>query len=109
MLDGPLAAGERARLDALASPERDVVLGVWGSVFDSTPSELDAAVSALLAGVRVPYLAIHGSDPGPAYGEWLRARVPAARLEVWPDHGHYPQLVDPGRFVARLEAFDAAG
>lgn len=107
LLDGPLPPAERARLDAISSPERDVVLGVWATLFDSTETELDAIAEELLAGIRVPYLAIHGSDPGAAYVEWLLDRVADARVEVWPDHGHYPHLVDPARFAERLDGFDA--
>jgi pimeloyl-ACP methyl ester carboxylesterase len=51
---------------------------------------------------------LHGIDPGPDYAGWLRARVPDAMVEVWPDHGHYPHLVDPERFVARLVDLDPA-
>ncbi len=106
LLDGPLPEAERARLDALSSPEQDVVLGVWGTVFEHSAEELDALVDELLAGIRVPYLAIHGSDPGVPYVEWLLARVANTRVEVWPDHGHYPHLVDPARFVERIDQFD---
>jgi pimeloyl-ACP methyl ester carboxylesterase len=106
VLDGPLPPSERARLDACSSPERDVVLGVWSAVFDHTAEELDAMVTDMLTGLRVPYLAIHGSDPGVAYVEWLLARVGNARVEVWPDHGHYPHLLDPPRFAERLDQFD---
>ena len=38
--------------------------------------------------------------------EWLLAQVANARVEVWPDHGHYPHLVDPAHFVERLDQFD---
>ncbi len=106
VLDGPLPAAERARLDALASPEQAVVLGMWSEVFDHTIPELDLLASELLSGIRVPYLAIHGSDPGVPYVEWLLGLVANARVEVWPDTGHYPHLVDPGRFVERLDQFD---
>lgn len=106
VLDGPLPASERARLDALASPEQDVVLGVWDAVFDSTAEELDALAAELLSGIRVPYLAIHGSDPGTEYVEWLLALIGNARVEVWPDSGHYPHLVDPARCCERLDQFD---
>ncbi|HHO58195.1 MAG TPA: alpha/beta hydrolase, partial [Oceanithermus profundus] len=36
---------------------------------------------------------------------WLAARIPGAAVEVWPDYGHYPHLVDPDRFVERLRTF----
>lgn len=106
VLDGPLPAPERARLDALASPEQDVVLGVWSTVFDSTAEELDALAAEMLSGIRVPYLAIHGSDPGTEYVKWLLGFIAKARVEVWPDTGHYPHLLDPARCCERLDQFD---
>ena len=33
-------------------------------------------------------------------------RIPTAEVEVWPDLGHYPHLVEPERFVARVVEFD---
>jgi pimeloyl-ACP methyl ester carboxylesterase len=107
VLDGPLPAAERARLDALSSPEQEVVLGVWGPVLDSEPEVLDALVASLLAGIRVPMLSLHGTDPGSEYTGWLLGQVPTAVVELWPDSGHYPHLVDPARFVARIHEFDA--
>lgn len=108
VLEGPLPAAEHDRLRALSSPEQDVVLGVWGPVLDGSAAELDALAGEILSGVRVPYLAIHGSDPGVEYVQWLLAHVSTgnARVEVWPDHGHYPQLIDPDRFFERLDQFD---
>ncbi len=106
VLDGALPAAERARLDALARPEQAVVLGVWSQVFELAAVELDALAAELLSGIRVPYLAIHGSDPGVEYVQWLLGIVTNARVEVWPDTGHYPHLVDPARFGQRLDQFD---
>ena len=56
---------------------------------------------------RVPYLALHGIDPGPDYGAWLRGVIPTATLEVWDGDGHYPHLVEPARFLDRLRAFES--
>ena len=106
VLDGALPEADRARLDALAAPEQAVVLGVWEQVFTHSADELDALAAQLLSGIRVPYLAIHGSDPGVEYVQWLLGAIANARVEVWPDVGHYPQLVDPERFVQRLDQFD---
>ena len=102
---GPLPEAERARIEAHSSPEQDVVLGVWGPVLTSEIAELDALVDASTSAISVPYLALHGSDPGPAYAEWLAAHVVGSTLEVWPDHGHYPHLVEPQRFLDRLHDF----
>jgi pimeloyl-ACP methyl ester carboxylesterase len=105
-LDGPLPASERARLDAISSPEQDVVLGVWGTVFDSTAEDLDLLTAALVGGVSVPYLSLHGSDPGDDYPDWLTAVIPTSTIEIWDGLGHYPQLTAPDRFVTRLGRFD---
>lgn len=106
---GPLSAAETARIEALRQPDQAVVMGIWDSVIDSPEAELNALVDGLAAGVKLPYLALHGIDPGPEYAAWLKQAVPSSTLEVWPDHGHYPHLVDPERFVQRLQAFVAAG
>ena len=106
VLDGPLPAAERARLNACSSPEQDVVLGVWSAVFENSVEELDALAAEMLSGIHIPYLAIHGSDPGVEYVHWLLALVANARVEVWPDTGHYPHLIDPDRFAERLDQFD---
>lgn len=104
-MNGPLPAAEVDRIAALRHARQDVVLGTWGTIFDSSAEELDATVAALAATITVDYLALHGSDPGAGYAEWLTGLVPSAIVEVWADHGHYPHLVDPTRFTARLRAF----
>lgn len=107
-MNGPLPATEQARLDANKRADQQVVLGTWASVFESTAEELDAQVQAIGGAVDVPYLAIHGLDPGPGYAEWLTALIPSATYEEWPDLGHYLHLVHPARFLARLAAFEAS-
>ncbi len=105
---GPLAGGERWRVDHVRRADQDVVLGVWDLVLGSSAEELDAAVDALAGAVTAPYLSLHGIDPGPDYEDWLTARITSATVDVWPDLGHYPHLVEPQRFVERLVAFDPA-
>ena len=82
VLDGPLPAEERARLDALSSPEPEVVLGVWGTVFDNSAEDLDLLAADLVSGIDVPYLSLHGNDPGEDYPDWLRAIIPTSTVEV---------------------------
>ncbi len=106
-MDGPLSASEQARLRQHRRADQKVVLATWASVFESTPSELDATVSALAGAITVPYLSLHGIDPGPEYAPWLQHLVPTATVEIWPDMGHYLHLVDPARFLARLAEFEA--
>jgi pimeloyl-ACP methyl ester carboxylesterase len=103
---GPLAAGEAARIEAIRRPDQTVVLGTWAAVLDSTVAELDATVRALTAAVHAPFLSLHGIDPGGDYPDWLKAQIPQAVVEVWPDHGHYPHLVDTPRFLRRLGDFE---
>ena len=94
------------RIDALASPEQDVVLGVWDVVLTTSAEELGAPIDSMAPAITLPYLA-SARQRHAGYEEWLTARVPNTTCEVWPDHGHYPHLVDPDRFVARIESFDA--
>ncbi|HEX6310766.1 MAG TPA: alpha/beta hydrolase [Acidimicrobiia bacterium] len=106
----PLDAATRERLHELhAAASPDVVLALWRPLFESTDAELDSLVETIvLPNVQVPYLAIHGSDPGPGYAEWLTGHVPSATVEVWDGHGHWPHLVDPDRFADRVRAFTAS-
>jgi pimeloyl-ACP methyl ester carboxylesterase len=106
-LQGPLPAAEQDRLRALGRPDQEVVNDIWQRVIDGPVAEIDAWTDAILAGVTVPYLSLHGLDPGPEYTAWLTARCPTATVEVWPDHGHYPHLLDPERFLARVTEFAA--
>ncbi len=93
----------RTYLDQLhADARQKVVLGVWSLVFDAAPDELTAIAESLLGAVTGPYVAIHGSDPGPGYAEWLAAALPGATVEVWEGTGHYPHLAEPGRLAARI-------
>src|SRR6185503_14823475 len=80
---GPLDDEQSARIRGLRHADQDVVLGIWGTVFRSTPEELDAQVGALAGGITVPYLSLHGIDNGPEYAAWLTDAVPTATVEVW--------------------------
>lgn len=99
---------EMARINALRRPDQNVVLGVWDLILTSSVEEITAVVATALAGYRgkhVHYLSLFGIDPGPGYADWIASYVHGAVTEVWPDHGHYPHLVEPDRFVARAEKF----
>lgn len=103
---GPLTGWERQRVDRLRNADQDVVLGVWDLVFTASAADLDATVDALAGAITVPYLSLHGIDPGDDYGSWLTERIPSATVEAWPDLGHYPHLIEQERFVARVVDFD---
>lgn len=108
-MSGPrLSDDERARVRSIRRPDQEVVLGVWDLLLTAPRDEIADAIDASLAGYRVhptPYLALFGIDPGAEYSSWLAGHVHGAKVERWTDHGHYPHLVDPDRFVARLEEF----
>lgn len=109
MMSGELLSdGEAARIDALRRADHEVVLGVWELLLTQPAEAIAALVDGTLTGYaerRVPYLALFGIDPGDGYGEWLSQRIPGSEVEYWADHGHYPHLVDPDRFVDRLRRF----
>ncbi|MGB0115001.1 MAG: alpha/beta hydrolase [Ilumatobacteraceae bacterium] len=108
MMGDKLSAQERERVNALRRPEHEVVLGVWELLLTEPVDEIARTIDEALAGYATsptPYLALFGIDPGPDYSAWLAERVPGATVECWTDHGHYPHLVDPDRFVARVLEF----
>jgi pimeloyl-ACP methyl ester carboxylesterase len=91
------------QIEALHHAARqDVVVGYWATVLDSDPDDLDDLVTAALQQLAVPYVSIHGRDPGADYVDWLTARMPTSTVEVWGTGGHYPHLADPERFAARV-------
>ncbi len=104
-MSGELVGPARERVEALRRPDQDVVLAIWTPVLESTADELDGLVRQMTGGVRAPYLSLHGIDPGPDYGAWLGTLIPTATVEVWPGLGHYPHLVAPERFAARVQEF----
>lgn len=78
-------------------------------------------MDAVLAALRVPLLVIQTTAIGPdrkrvplapgATSPWLdlvRRHVPAARIEVIPGMGHFPQIEVPGRVNALIADFVAA-
>lgn len=105
---GALTGAGRQRVEWNRNAEQDVVLGIWDLVLTASVDELDATVDALAGAITAPYLSLHGIGPGPDYGAWLSSRVSSAIVEVWDDLGHYPQLVEPDRFVQRVLEFDPA-
>ena len=108
MMGDKLAADEATRVNDLRHADHEVVLGVWELLLNEPVDQIAATVDAALLGYSgrdVPYLALFGLDPGADYGEWLRERIAGSSVEYWADHGHYPHLVDPDRFVERLHAF----
>ncbi len=108
MMGELLSADEKTRVTALRRADHDVVLGVWELLLTEPVEEIATTVDVALAGYRgreVPYLALFGLDPGPGYADWLAERIAGSCVEYWDGAGHYPHLVDPDRFVARLRDF----
>lgn len=103
---GALTTDEIQRITTHRHAKQRVVLEIWGTVFDSTPEELDAQVDGLVGSITVPYFALHGNDPGAEYTDWLTSAVPTASLEVWDNVGHYPHLVHQGQFLELINDLD---
>jgi len=104
-LDGALPSDELARLTRIRRPEQPVVLGVWDFILNTSADELDELVANTASMITAPYLALHGSEPGETYARWLKSTMPTVTLEVWRELGHYPHLVEPGRFLERVNDF----
>jgi len=106
---GALSPAESARLSGLRRYDLDVVLGIWGDLQEATPAELRDLATGLISAINEPYLALHGSEPGPQYRAWLAATQPSITVEAWPDCGHYPHLVHPDLFAARVRRIVTEG
>ena len=112
MMGDKLPIDEQNRVNGLRRADHEVVIGVWELLLTQPVEAITATVDAALAGYTdrdVAYLALFGLDPGVGYAEWLAERIPHSTVEYWPDFGHYPHLVDPDRFVARLARLLAGG
>lgn len=108
MMGDKLPADEQARVNGLRHTDHEVVIGVWELLLTQPVEAIAATVDTALAGYTnrdVAYLALFGLDPGDGYAQWLAERIPNSTVEYWPDFGHYPHLVDPDRFIARLRVF----
>lgn len=103
-----LPQSERERIGSSRRVDQDVILGVWDVILTQPVDEISQTVEMALAGYsskHTPYLALFGIDPGDDYGAWLGDRIEGAIIDVWTDHGHYPHLVEPQRFVDTVERF----
>lgn len=98
---------EERRATVVMRPDREVVLGVWGTVFDTPPADLVAMVEPTLAAYPVPYLAIYGA-PVSAEERRLLDLMPQVEVEEWDGLGHFVQLADPERTAARIRRFAGA-
>jgi pimeloyl-ACP methyl ester carboxylesterase len=108
MMGDRLSTAEADRVNALRRADHEVVLGVWELLLTEPAEQIAATVDAALAGYAdrdVAYLALFGLDPGDDYADWLGERIQDSTVEYWPGFGHYPHLVDPDRFVARVRDF----
>lgn len=97
---------EPRRADIVMRPDRDVVLDVWGAVFDTEPSDLVAMVEPVLSAYPVPYLAVYGTAIS-ADERRLLELMPDVEVEEWDGLGHFVQLADPDRTAARIRRFAA--
>jgi len=82
------------------------VLGVWDFIMVSDLAALEELVDNTARGITMPYLALHGSDPGVEYREWLAKAIPTSTFELWDGDAHFPHLVEPQRFLERVHDFE---
>ncbi|MEY9895067.1 pimeloyl-ACP methyl ester carboxylesterase [Catenulispora sp. MAP5-51] len=104
-LDPELAADiERRR-----AVDQEVFSGFWTPLLDWDADTL-AAWSRRTTSLPpdVPYLSLHGTDPGGDYTDWLTHRIPGAVVEQAPKHTHYPHLAQPEWFASRVHQFFSA-
>jgi pimeloyl-ACP methyl ester carboxylesterase len=101
-----LSTARKTQLRELRGPARpDVVLSIWEPFLSGAGPDFAEMIEGLLRQIRAPYLALHGSDPGPNYAEWLRRLAPTATVETWDGMGHWLHHVEPDRFTERVLRF----
>jgi pimeloyl-ACP methyl ester carboxylesterase len=89
---------------------RRAFLRTLRSVVD-TRGQCITATDRLYLAEAIPMLVIWGSgDPivPVSHAETVRKLVPSARVEIFPDAGHWPHLADPDRFAEVLLEFIAS-
>jgi pimeloyl-ACP methyl ester carboxylesterase len=103
---GEVPDSEWERLATLRRADQEVVLAIWAAVLESEIEDLESMVASLAMAITVPYLSIHGTDPGEDYEDWLCDLVADVRIEQWNGVGHYPHLVESDRFFDLLTEFE---
>ena len=71
-MDGPLSADEQARLRQHRRADQRSCWRRGRRCSSRPPRNWTQTVEALAAGISVPYLSLHGMDPGPDYAAWLQ-------------------------------------
>lgn len=102
-----LPASARELEQRLSHPRRNIVLGYWDILLNREAADVQALADNALRRIRAPYLAYHGTDPGPDYQDWLRARKGCAQLVYHPGAGHFPHFVHAGDFIRLIDNFAA--
>jgi len=105
-LYGELAPALVADIERRRNLDQDVFRGFWTPLLSWDADALAAwsrRTTSLPSGV--PYLSLHGTDPGGDYADWLTERIPDAIVEQAPKCTHYPHLAQPEWFVSRVHDF----
>ncbi|MBY8883970.1 alpha/beta hydrolase [Streptomyces sp. PTM05] len=105
-LHGELDPALVADIERRRTLDQEVFSGYWTPLLDWDADAL-AAWSRRTTSLPpdVPYLSLHGTDPGGDYADWLAGRIPAAVVEQAPTRTHYPHLAQPEWFVSRVRRF----
>lgn len=85
-----------------SAPKQGAVLKYWDILLRGDPNQFQKAVEMAMGVVSPPYVAVHGHDPGVEYNTWLERHLQGCQIIVWPNSGHFPQLVHFDESVALL-------
>jgi pimeloyl-ACP methyl ester carboxylesterase len=85
-------------------PRQDVVLGYWREILDTPPTELQDRFIEVLRRIDAPFTSIFGEEVELDYRTWFSGIVPQGEIDVYPNCGHFPHLVDPDRFADQIRA-----
>ncbi len=94
------------RAAVVMRPDPEVVLSVWGTVFDTPAADLVGMVEPVLSAYPAPYLAVYGA-PVSVGERRLLGLFPQVEVEEWDGLGHFVHLADPDRTADRIRRFTA--
>ncbi len=80
----------------------------YGDITAALEALYNTDIRGIITDVRVPALVVHGGADEvvpPGAGEFLAARLPQARLSVFPSAGHAPFITEKERFIETVKDF----
>lgn len=86
-------------------PDQELALSYWAELLSGDVNAFVTRIRSVcdkLTAEKMPAVLVLSSDYPPEVVESTAEMLPAARIEIWPGHSHFPHLADPERFAGLL-------